>query len=219
MVVNKAMGMRKKIGLFGGTFDPVHIGHLRLALELQQQLELDEMHLLPCHKPPHRQPPQATSIQRTEMLRIALQNCPELQLDERELLRDKTSYTYDTLLELRAELGSEVSLVLCMGEDAFAGISNWYSWQELIHLAHIVVIARSGWNAPQTGDVANFLQTHQSDVNSLNDKAAGSIVLQAPRLLPISATEIRKQTSAGESAQFLVPDGVWHYIRKQNLYR
>lgn len=211
--------MRKKIGLFGGTFDPVHIGHLRLALELKQQLKLDEMRLIPSHKPPHRQTPQATAAQRTEMLRIALQDCPELQLDEREILRDKASYTYDTLLELRAVLGNEVSLVLCMGEDAFAGISSWYAWQELIHLAHIVVVARSGWTLPHSGDAANLLQAYQSDVNSLNDKAAGSIVLQAPRLLPISATEIRQQTAAGESAQFLVPDGVWRYIREQNLYR
>lgn len=211
--------MRKKIGIFGGTFDPIHIGHLRLALELKQQLKLDEMRLLPCHKPPHRDAPKATSIQRREMLRIALQSCSELQLDERELLRDKPSYTYDTLLELRAELGDQVSLMLCMGEDSFAGISNWYCWRELIRLAHIIVIARSGWNLPQSGDVAKFLQTYQSDVTSLNDKAAGSIVLQAPRLLPISATEIRKQIHANESAQFLVPDGVWQFIREQNLYR
>ncbi len=219
MVLIKAISMRKKIGLFGGTFDPVHIGHLRLALELKQQLELDEMRLLPCYKPPHREAPQATSMQRTQMLRIALENCLELQLDERELLRDKPSYTYDTLLDLRAELGDEVSLILCMGEDAFAGISNWYCWRELIHLAHIVVIARSGWSLPKSGDVANLLQAYQSDVNSLNNKSAGSIVLQSPRLLPISATEIRKQVHTGESAQFLVPDSVWQYISKQNLYR
>ncbi len=210
---------RKKIGLFGGTFDPIHIGHLRLALELKQQLELDEMRLLPCHKPPHREAPQASSEQRAEMLRIALQDCSELQLDERELQRDRPSYTYDTLLELRAELGGEVSLVLCMGEDAFAGISSWYCWQELIHLAHIVVVARTGWSLPQNGDAANLLKAYQCDVNSLNDEVSGSIVLQAPRLLPVSGTEIRQQIHAGESAQFLVPDRVWQYIREQNLYR
>lgn len=211
--------MRKKIGLFGGTFDPVHIGHLRLALEIKQQLKLDEMRLLPCHKPPHRQTPQATSVQRIKMLRIALQHCPELQVDERELLHDKPSYTYDTLLEMRAELGSEVSLILCVGEDAFAGIDSWYCWQELIHLAHIVVIGRSGLNLPHNADVANLLQTYQCDSSTLKEKAAGSIVLQTPRLLPISATEIRKQVHAGESAQFLVSDGVWQYICEQNLYR
>ena len=211
--------MRKKIGIFGGTFDPVHIGHLRLALELKQQLGLDEMRLVPCQKPPHRDAPQASSIQRAEMLSIALEGCPELQLDTRELRRDKPSYTYDTLLELRAELGEEVSLVLCMGEDAFAGLSTWYCWQELIHLAHMVVISRPGWNLVEFGEVRDFLHKHQRDANVLDYARAEAVVLQSLRLLPISATEIRAQIHAGKSAQFLMPEGVWKYITQHNLYR
>lgn len=211
--------MRKKIGIFGGTFDPVHIGHLRMALELKEQLGLDEMRLLPCHQPPHRDAPQVSSAQRAEMLRIALQDCPELQLDERELQRDKPSYTYDTLLELRAELGGEVSLVLCMGEDAFAGLPNWYCWQELIRLAHIVVIARPGWAIPDSGDARDLLNKYEREPKSLSYEAAGSIVLHSPRLLPISATEIRQQIQAGTSAQFLVSDAVWNYIKAKQLYR
>lgn len=210
---------RKKIGIFGGTFDPIHIGHLRMALELKQQLGLDEMYLLPCHQPPHRDAPQVSSEQRAEMLRIALQDCPELQLDERELQRAKPSYTYDTLLELRAELGGEVSLVLCMGEDAFAGLPNWYCWQELIQLAHIVVIARPGWSIPDSGEARNLLNKHLREAANLDNAPAGSIVLQSPRLLPISATEIRQQIQAGKSAQFLVPDAVWNYIKAKQLYR
>ncbi len=210
---------RKKIGIFGGTFDPIHIGHLRMALELKQQLGLDEMRLLPAHKPPHRDAPQVSSNARTEMLRLALQNCPELQVDERELQREKPSYTYDTLLELRAELGRKVSLVLCMGEDAFAGLPNWYCWQELIGLAHMVVIARPGWAIPELGEARDLLAKHQREVKSLDYEPAGSIVLLSPRLLPISATEIRAQIKAGNSAQFLVPDAVWDYIRTHNLYR
>jgi nicotinate-nucleotide adenylyltransferase len=209
---------RKKIGIFGGTFDPIHIGHLRMALELKQQLGLDEMRLLPAHKPPHRDVPQVISSARAEMLRIAVQDCPELQVDERELQREKPSYTYDTLLELRAELGSEVSLVLCMGEDAFAGLPNWYCWQELIGLAHMVVIARPGWAIPELGEARDLLAKHQADIKSLDYEPAGSIVLCSPRLLPISATEIRAQIKAGDSAQFLVPDAVWNYIRTHDLY-
>ena len=211
--------MRKKIGIFGGTFDPIHIGHLRMALELKEQLGLDEMRLLPCHQPPHRDAPQVSSAQRVEMLRIALQDCPELQLDERELQRDKPSYTYDTLLELRAELGSEVGLVLCMGADAFVGLPNWYCSQELIHFAHIVVITRPGWNIPESGDARDLLDKYQGEPNRLTEAVAGSIVLQSPRLLPISATEIRQQIQAGTSAQFLVPDAVWNYIKANHLYR
>ena len=210
--------MRKKIGIFGGTFDPVHIGHLRMALELKEQLGLDEMRLVPCHQPPHRDAAQVSSVQRAEMLRIALRDCQELQLDERELQRDKPSYTYDTLLELRAELGSEVSLVLCMGEDAFAGLPNWYCWQELTRLAHIVVIARPGWAIPDSGDARDLLNKHEREPKYLDYEPAGSIVLQSPRLLPISATEIRQQIHAGTSAQFLVPDAVWNYIRAHDLY-
>jgi nicotinate-nucleotide adenylyltransferase len=213
------MTERRKIGIFGGTFDPIHIGHLRMALELKEQLGLDEMRLLPCHQPPHRDAPQVSSAQRAEMLRIALQDCPELQLDERELQRDKPSYTYDTLLELRAELGAEVSLVLCMGEDAFAGLPNWYCWQELIRLAHIVVIARPGWAIPESGDARDLLNKQQRELKSLDCEPSGSIVLQSPRLLPISATEIRQQIQAGTSAQFLVPDAVWNYIKAKQLYR
>lgn len=210
--------MRKKIGIFGGTFDPIHIGHLRLALELKQQLDLDEMRLVPCHQPPHRSAPQVSSAQRAEMLQIALQHCPELQLDERELQRDKPSYTYDTLQDLRVELGDDVSLILCMGEDAFAGLPTWHKWQEIIQLAHIVMIARPGWNLPDVGEARDLLNRHQGLLANLAEAPAGFIVLQSPRLLPISATEIRWQIQGGESAQFLVPDGVWNYIREHHLY-
>jgi nicotinate-nucleotide adenylyltransferase len=142
-----------------------------------------------------------------------------LQLDERELQRDKPSYTYDTLTELRAELGEQVSLVLCMGADAFAGLPNWYCWSEIIRLAHIVVIARPGWAIPELGDVRDLLNKYQRETKSLDYEPAGSIVLASPRLLPISATEIREQINAGNSAQFLVPDAVWNYIKAKQLYR
>jgi len=210
--------MRKTLGIFGGTFDPIHIGHLRIALELKQHLSLDEMRLIPGHKPPHREQPQASSEQRLQMLQLALKNCPDLRWDDRELRREKNSYTYDTLCELRKELGSEISLVLCMGEDAFAGISTWYCWQELIHLAHIVVIARPGWAIPDQGDVRNFLKQYQGIAANIQQQAAGKIVMQTLRQLPISATEIRQQIERGESPQFLLPESVWKFIREKRLY-
>ena len=212
------MNPQVKIGIFGGTFDPIHMGHLRMALELKQQLGLDEMRLLPSHQPPHRDAPKVSSTQRAEMLRIALQDCPELQLDERELRRNKPSYTYDTLQELRSELGDAVSLVLCMGVDAFAGLASWYRWQELIQLAHIVVVARPGWDIANGAGVRDLLNTHSSDIAALSRAAFGSIVLHSPRLLEISATEIRAQIQSGQSAQFLMPDGVWDYIKANRLY-
>jgi nicotinate-nucleotide adenylyltransferase len=210
--------MRKVVGIFGGTFDPIHIGHLRVALELKQQLGLDELRLVPCHRPPHRGS-QASSAQRLEMLRLALRTCPQLVLDEREVHRDRPSYTFDTLQELRAELGADPSLVLCLGTDAFAGLTSWYRWRELIDLAHILVIARPGWELPQTGELAELLLSHRGGTAELFRSPAGLLVTLELRLLPISATEIRTQVAAGQSAQFLLPDVVWHYIEAQGLYR
>ena len=211
--------MRKTLGLFGGTFDPIHIGHLRMALELKQQLALEEMRLVPCHRPPHRGQPNASSQERVDMLAMALKDCPELVVDTREVNRDRPSYTVETLRELRAELGAEVSLVLCMGADAFAGLASWFCWQELIQLAHIVVVARPGWELPQVGDVADLCREHLQDASYLTRESYGGVLVQTLRLLPVSATEIREQIRAGESAQFLVPDAVWNYINANNLYR
>lgn len=211
--------MRKCIGIFGGTFDPIHIGHLRLALELKQQLALDEMHLLPCYLPPHRAAPGASAGQRVDMLQLALHSCPELQIDKRELQRDKPSYTLDTLREIRAEQGGQTSLSLCMGMDSFCTLDTWYEWQQLIRLAHIVVVERPGYELPAVGRVAELVRRHSADVAAIKTAAMGAVVIVAPRLLPVSATDIRAQLKTGQSPQFLLPDAVLEYIHAQQLYR
>lgn len=207
------------LGLFGGTFDPIHLGHLRLALELKQQLALDEMRLMPCYIPPHRASPSVDAQQRLTMLQLALKECPQLHWDARELQREKPSYTYDTLREFRTELGEEVSLSWCMGMDSFVALDTWHRWQELIELAHLVVVARPGWELPAQGPVADLIVQHRADAEAIRSASAGKLVILEQRLLPISATEIRAQIKAGESPQFLVPDAVWSYIRAQGLYR
>lgn len=211
--------MRKRIGIFGGTFDPIHIGHLRIALELKQQLQLDEMRLLPCYLPPHRPTPGASANQRVDMLEIALQDCAALQIDKRELQRDKPSYTYDTLHDLRAAVGEQTSLCLCLGMDSFATLDTWHNWDQLLQLAHILVVARPGWLLPESGAVADLLQSCRGDSTAIAQQAAGAIVVLEQRLLPISATDIRAQIRSGHSPQFLVPDGVWNYIRRNGLYQ
>lgn len=211
--------MRKCLGIFGGTFDPIHIGHLRLALELKQQLALDQMYLLPCYLPPHRSAPGASAKQRVDMLQLALQDCRELQVDTRELQRDKPSYTLDTLMELRAEVGVQTSLSLCMGMDSFCALDSWYEWQQLIRFAHIVVVERPGYELPAVGPVAELVGRHGADLTALKAAAMGAVVVVAPRLLPVSATEIRAQLKAGQSPQFLLPDAVLNYIHAQQLYR
>lgn len=149
----------KKIGLFGGTFDPVHLGHLAMAQELQQTLQLDQMRLLPCHLPPHRPQPVASGRQRAAMVRLTIAadvNANALSCDERELARDGLSYTIDTLIDLREELEHEsgksakesnakVSLILCMGMDSFNSLPSWHRWRELLNYAHIAVVARPGY--------------------------------------------------------------------------
>lgn len=211
--------MRKCTGFFGGTFDPIHHGHLRLALELKQQLALDEMYLVPCYIPPHRASPSVDVQQRLTMLQLALADCPELRWDARELQRESPSYTYDTLRELRGEFGEEASLSWCMGMDSFVTLDTWHRWQELLDLAHLVVVARPGWELPQQGPIAEMIAQHRADLSEIRSAAAGKLVILEQRLLPISATEIRAKIKAGESPQFLLPDAVWNYIREQGFYR
>jgi nicotinate-nucleotide adenylyltransferase len=211
--------MRKCIGIFGGTFDPIHLGHLRLALELKQQLNLDEMRLMPCYIPPHRASPDVDAQARLKMVQLALADCADLRWDARELTREKPSYTYDTLCELRAEFGVDTSLSWCMGMDSFVGLDSWHRWRELIDLAHLVVVARPGWELPASGPVAGLIAQYRSNTAAICNSAAGSLVILEQRLLPISATEIRGQIRVGESPQFLLPDAVWNYIRAQGFYR
>lgn len=211
--------LRAKIGILGGTFDPIHSGHLRLALELKQALGLAQMKLMPCHRPVHRDAPQVDSETRAQMIRLALADCPALTLDERELRLDRPSYTIDTLVALREDLGKEVSVIWALGTDAFAALDSWRRWQELLDYAHLAIIQRPGFNLPDVGPVADLLRAHQAPQTALDERSHGAIVLPSLRLLAISATDIRQQVARGESAQFLLPDKVWQYLLAQGLYR
>ncbi|WP_111641006.1 nicotinate-nucleotide adenylyltransferase [Marinimicrobium alkaliphilum] len=206
------------VGLMGGTFDPIHIGHLRMALEAREALGLAQVRLLPCHRPPHRDQPSVTSVERARMLQLALQDCPELVLDERELRRDGPSYTVETLIEVRRELGADTPLYWLLGTDAFAGLDRWHRWRELLDHAHLVVIERPDAPLPTRGPVADLLAERRRPLAQAATTPAGAIVTLRLRLLPISATEIRAQIAAGESARFLLPDPVWHYIEQNHLY-
>ncbi len=206
------------IGILGGTFDPIHHGHLRCAQELLQDLPLDEVRLVPCRIPPHRDTPHASVEQRLRMLKAALYGAPALLVDDRELLREGPSYTVDTLHSLRAELGA-TSLCLIVGMDAFNGLDGWHRWQELIGLAHIVVAHRPGWIPPQTGAVAELLNRHAAQSSTeLRAKPAGRILPWSITALDISASAIRAQVAAGKSPRFLVPEAVARIIAAEGLY-
>lgn len=212
---------RDSIGIFGGTFDPVHRAHVQMACELKQNLGLDEMRLVPCHLPPHRQSPGASSLQRAEMVQIALgePGASGLSLDTRELNRNKASYTVDTLHEIRAEVGEDVSLCLCMGMDSLAGLESWYQWQELLSLSHIAVVGRPGFELPKNGPLAQWVKNHLGCKQALEERPYGTLVIEnTGTLLPISATSVRASLAQGENISDQISEGVWRYINEQGLY-
>ena len=206
------------IGILGGTFDPVHFGHLRPALEVQQALGLDEIRLMPCHVPPHRPQPQGTPQQRVAMLQAAVVNHPVFSVDERELARPGPSYTLDTLISMRAEYPA-VSLVLLVGMDAFRGLVTWHRWHELLDYCHMVVMTRPGAEFPVQGELADFIGLHRVlDAGLLETRLAGLLLFHTVSQLDISATGIRRQLAAGLDAGFLLPDSVLEIIRREGMY-
>jgi nicotinate-nucleotide adenylyltransferase len=211
---------RDPVGVFGGTFNPIHYGHLRSALELVERLQLDHLRMMPCREPPHRSAPSCSAEHRAAMVELAVAGEEALCCDRRELARPGTSYTFTSLEEIRAELGEDTGLCLVMGCDALAGISTWHRWRELLDLAHIVVIARPGWDLPTEGEVAQWVRDHRlQDRADLRHRAGGGILLESLRPLAISSTEIRELLAAGRSARYLVPEPVLDYIHANALYR
>ncbi len=207
------------VGIFGGTFNPVHIGHLRSCIELRETLGLTAIHLIPSARPPHREAPVVSAEHRLTMLHLAIDEEPGLQVDDRELRRDGLSYTIDTLQELRGELGNDTSLSMCIGMDSLVNLASWHRWQSLTDFAHLVVVARPGWQVPDTGPVANWLDDKLvSDVELLTNTPAGQVLVSEMTLLPMSSTGIRKKLAAGQSVRYLVPDAVLDYIEQHRLY-
>jgi nicotinate-nucleotide adenylyltransferase len=207
------------IGILGGTFDPVHFGHLRPALEIRQALALDEIRLIPCHLPPHRPRPVASPQQRVAMLEAAVRKYPEFRIDPRELAREGPSYTLDTLTSLREEMG-ETGLCLLTGRDAFSSLPTWHRWRELIDLCHMVVMTRPGPEAPAAAELANFIQRHRvQDAALLEQQAAGLLLFRPVTQLEISATQVRRLLAQGHNAGFLLPEAVLDIIQQQGLYQ
>ena len=207
------------IGILGGTFDPVHHGHLRLAQECLDSLDLAEIRFIPVYSPPHRAAPVATPAQRLAMLELATAGNTGFACDGRELVRGGRSYTIETLEPLRRESGTR-PLCFIMGMDAFSRINTWRRWTALLDCAHIIVVDRPG-KEPRFDDreVAKLFVEHAAACpDALNAQPAGRILkLDAP-LLDISATHIRELIAAGRSPRWLLPDTVIDYIGKEKLY-
>lgn len=205
--------------IYGGTFDPVHHGHLRLAIELCDRLGVPSVRLIPCYIPPHRGATGASAAQRLRLLELATVGEPRLTIDDRELRREGASYTADTLRQLRAELGARASLAMVVGTDAFAGFDRWRDWQAIPELAHIIVVRRPGPPLAPDSVPARLLHERRAQcVAELHQAPAGRILELDPPLLDISATGIRERIAAGRSPRYLIPDSVWAEIRQQGLY-
>lgn len=208
------------IALMGGTFDPVHIGHLRAAYEAAQALNAT-VRLMPAQVPPHRPQPVASATQRLAMLEIAITGRPELAVDARELQRSGPSFTVDTLLALRTELGDARPIALIVGADAFAGLPSWNRWLQLFELAHIVVLNRPGaaiasdWPAELRAQVG---RRRCLDAAQLHTTASGMVFSLQITALAISATAVRESFSRGETPHWLVPAEVLAYIEREHLY-
>jgi nicotinate-nucleotide adenylyltransferase len=210
--------VRPPLGILGGTFDPIHNGHLRTAVELAEALGLGEVRLLPAGSPPHRPPPVASVELRWHMLVAAVAGKSGLVPDNRELRRGGPSYTVDTLVELRAESGDR-PLCLILGADAFAGLASWHRWRDLAGLVHLVVVHRPGFEIPVRGEVGELLDARRAmRPAELAGTPAGRVLLQPVTPLAIAASAIRDLVARGGDPAFLVPDAVRDLILQSGCY-
>lgn len=214
----------RTIGLLGGTFDPIHFGHLRMAQELAEALKLDQIRFIPAASPPHKAAPSISAEHRTAMVRLAISNNPLFSVDERELNRSGASYTIDTLQSLRDELGKNTSLVLLMGSDAFTKLNTWHRWEALIEFCHIALVQRPVSNQASPKEtlpkiLETFLHDHYTeDSEDLHSSASGLITMQQITALDISSTKIRASLQAKQSTRYLMPQNVIDYIKTNRLY-
>ena len=206
------------VALLGGTFDPVHYGHLRCADEARSRLGLKKLYLLPAGNPPHRGAPQATVRQRLDMLQLARKEFPQLEIDDRETRRNGPSYMFDTLKELRVALGDR-PLMLLIGQDAANQLHTWHKWKRLFELAHIVILTRPDTPAMHPPVLAEQFQSRLvSDVTELFKTGAGAVIHLEVASIDISASGIKHVLRSGGLPTSMLPEAVLGYIIENRLY-
>ena len=209
------------IGLLGGTFNPIHNGHLRLAQELADKLNFSEVRFIPSANPPHKTAPKISAQRRAAMVQLAITDNHLFKLDTRELDRAGASYTIDTLISLQEALGGNAPLCLIMGTDTFAKLNTWHRWQALLDYCHIILVQRPmGANQPKLAEeLSVILHNHYTEnISDLTTENAGYIHMQKITALDITSTNIRAQLEVGVSPRYLMPDNVIKYIKSHNLY-
>ncbi|MEO7324742.1 MAG: nicotinate-nucleotide adenylyltransferase [Dokdonella sp.] len=207
------------LAIFGGTFDPIHNAHLRVAWEAAEFLDAQVL-LLPASVPPHRDQPVASALQRASCVRAALAGQDRLVLDTRELQREGPSYTIDTLVELRSQFGESRSLVLLVGADAFAALPSWHRWRELFDFAHIGVLTRPGHDGPLPTELRTKVASRRcTNVAMLHESPAGRVLPIPVTPLEISASQVRALLAAGHEPRWLVPDALFAHANLLAPYR
>ena len=201
------------IGILGGTFDPVHLGHLHIATQVLQRLDLQQLQFMPCALPVHRDIPHASTEQRCTMIQLALQGCKSLLLNRLELERDGPSYSVDSLRELRRQ--SPATLLLVLGADAFNGFRSWKAPDEILSLAHLVVCGRPGFSI----DSSEFAEHRIESALELSKRDAGAILPLQVEAMDCSSSLVRAELARGETPRQYLPAAVADYIDEHNLYR
>ncbi len=211
------------IGIFGGSFDPIHNGHIMLAKQLLQLLPLEHFYFVPCQKNVLKtETPSAPAEDRINMLNLALKSLKKISVDRREIDRKTQSYTVETLKLFREECGDEVALCFILSSDAFQHFDQWRQWRQILKLAHLIVVRRPGYSLLHLStELQSALDEHRiKNPLALQEKAAGAILIQPlARKLPVSATSIRHAIASGLTLNGQLPRAVYHYIQKHGLYR
>ena len=212
------------VGIFGGTFDPIHYGHLRVAEEIVKTVSLQKLYFVPAGMPRLRHSPVASPQHRVEIVRLAIQKNPDFVLDEREINRDGVSYSIDTVREFKQEFGEEVRLCFILGADAFIKLPEWNNWKELFNLCHFIVSTRPGYSLTLIKELLSkelreeCSQRWVSNTESLRKDTSGLIFIASTTMLDISATSIRAHIAVGRSVRHLVPSVTVNYISENKLY-
>ncbi|WP_075184966.1 nicotinate-nucleotide adenylyltransferase [Teredinibacter haidensis] len=209
--------MPDTVVLFGGSFDPVHRGHLQAADEAAQQLGVDKVCLLPCHIPPHKATLKAKPRQRAEMLELAVAEYPRLAIDTWELQQHKPSYTLETLKRYRRELGDSACVIFLMGWDSLQSLPSWYHWRELENLTHFAVWRRPGY-CELSPQVLEWLSSREMAIDQIKQRSSGGVCFLQTTPNDVSSTHLRQVVDLDDPAALLIPPAVRRYIYEHKLY-
>ncbi|WP_417552205.1 nicotinate-nucleotide adenylyltransferase [Marinomonas fungiae] len=212
--------IQKGTVVMGGTFDPIHHGHLRSAVDILDAFQFKTLRLIPCYQPVHKGEPSVSAEQRLKMVELGIQADSRLHVDAREILREGRSYSIDTLIQLREELGQEEPLIMVVGMDSFLSLPTWARWQELIDVAHILVISRPGWEPDFISALESFYEKHRAEsAAELQCAPAGKIWMQSFTPLAISSSQVRNLCRKKASIAYLVPETIQRFIEANSLYK